>query len=208
MIEFQQVCFTFDGKRVVDCFSQKINTGEHVALMGESGAGKSTIMKSLMGLALPSSGRIVVDDVELTASSVQKIRSKIAWVPQEIQLPYTYVREALTAPFELKVNQGKLFDEAKLYLLFEKVGLEKSLLDRRMQEISGGERQRVMLVLAILLDKKILLLDEPTSAIDTQTREKMIAFLKELSVTLFAVTHDDSFAATCDRTFYISKIRE
>ena len=75
-----------------------------------------------------------------------------------------------------------------------------------MREISGGERQRLMICLAVLLNKKILLLDEPTSAVDSITREKMIDFLRSLDVTLLAVTHDDVFASSCDRIIRINKI--
>lgn len=207
MITFEEVSFEFDGKKVVSGFSEEINPGEHVALMGESGSGKSTLMKALMGLNRLSAGTIRVNGISLDAHSIQKIRNLIAWVPQEVQLPYEYVREAMEMPFSFRVNHQKRFDEQKMFSLFDRLGLEKGVYDRRMQEISGGERQRLMLVLAVLLDKKILLLDEPTSAVDPQTREKMIAFLKELPVTLLAVTHDSKFAEACSRTLFIQKLR-
>ncbi|MEG1903712.1 MAG: ATP-binding cassette domain-containing protein, partial [Bacteroidales bacterium] len=81
------------------------------------------------------------------------------------------------------------------------------LYKRRMQDISGGERQRLMIAIALLLNKKILLLDEPTSAIDPQTREKMTEFLQSLDVTMLSVTHDLQFASSCHRIINISKLR-
>lgn len=208
MIEFQKVSFSFDGKKIIEEFTEKISSGEHVCLMGESGAGKSTLLNSLMGLTVPSSGSIRVDGIPLSSHTIQSVRSKIAWVPQEIHLPYDSVRETVLAPFELKVNHAILLDEKRMFALFEELGLESSIYDRRMLEISGGERQRLMIALAVLLNKKILLLDEPTSAIDPQTREKMIAFLKALDVTLLSVTHDLQFAGSCHRTINISKLRD
>lgn len=208
MIHFQKVSFSFDGKKIIEDFTDVISSGEHVCLMGESGAGKSTLLNSLMGLTEPSEGRIFVDELPVNAQHIQQVRSKIAWVPQEIHLPYEFVYETVDAPFQLKVNQALHFDLQLMYRLFDRLGLEKSLYKRRMQEISGGERQRLMIAIALLLDKKILLLDEPTSAIDPQTREKMIAFLKSLDITLLAVTHDLQFAASCHRIINISKLKE
>lgn len=208
MIEFHKVSFAFDEKKIIESFSEHIKLGEHVCLMGESGAGKTTLLNSLMGLTLPTEGKIKVENIAINYHTIQQIRSKIAWVPQEIHLPYDTVSEAIHAPFELKVNHSIRFDQKRMIDLFLELGLEKEVYSRRMQEISGGERQRLMIALAVLLNKKVLLLDEPTSAIDPHTREKMISFLRSLNVTLLAVTHDLQFASSCDRTIYLSKIRE
>ncbi|MEG1586882.1 MAG: ATP-binding cassette domain-containing protein, partial [Bacteroidales bacterium] len=160
------------------------------------------------GLTIPDEGVILIDGQPVNHHTIQQVRSKIAWVPQEIHLPYELVCETVMAPFELKVNQALRLDEARMYKLFHELGLDNTLYQRRMQEISGGERQRLMIALAVLLNKKILLLDEPTSAIDPQTREKMIAFLQSLDVTLLSVTHDLQFAESCHRTISISKLRD
>ncbi|MEG0949081.1 MAG: ATP-binding cassette domain-containing protein [Bacteroidales bacterium] len=207
MIRFQKVSFSFDGKKIIEDFTETISSGEHVCLMGESGAGKSTLLNSLMGLTTPCEGEILIDDIPVDSHHIQQVRSKIAWVPQEIHLPYEFVMETVMAPFELKVNQGIRLNEVKMYSLFEELGLEKSLYKRRMQDISGGERQRLMIAIALLLNKKILLLDEPTSAIDPQTREKMTEFLQSLDVTMLSVTHDLQFASSCHRIINISKLR-
>ncbi len=207
MIEFQNVTFCFDQKMIIESFSESIAAGEHIALMGESGAGKSTLMNSLMGLTHPSQGRILIDGMELCVGNIQQIRSRIAWVPQEIHLPYEHVCEAIEEPFKLKVNQGKRLDKDVMKTYFLQLGLDDHIYQARMHEISGGERQRLMLIAALLLDKRILLLDEPTSAIDPLTKSKLISFVQELPVTLFAVTHDPDFAKICDRTIHLSKLR-
>ena len=207
MIKFKNVSFVFDDKTIVSGYSEHIKESEHVCLMGESGAGKSTIMKSIMGLIQPDGGKITVCGKEVTHADILSIRSHIAWVPQEVHLPYEFVKEALEAPFVLKVNQSRRFDKDQMFQLFETLSLDKSIYERRMQDISGGERQRLMIALAVMLDKKILLLDEPTSAIDSETREKMIAFLKTINITLFAISHDMPFALTCDRIIRLNKIR-
>ncbi len=208
MIRFKNASFGFDGKEVISLLTETISPGEHVALMGESGAGKSTLISSVMGLISPHSGSVMVDGQELNHHSVFAIRKKIAWVPQEVQLPYTYVEEAMLHPYQLRVNHSKHFDKEKMYQLFDAVGLDRSVFSRRMFELSGGERQRLMLVSAVLLEKDILLLDEPTSALDSATREKVIVFLRKQQVTLLSVTHDASFADSCDRIIVLTKVRE
>ncbi|MGL4292154.1 MAG: ABC transporter ATP-binding protein [Bacteroidales bacterium] len=208
MIEFQNCCFAYDGKKIIENFTEFISSGEHVALMGESGAGKSTLLNSLMGLTVPSSGIIFVDGIELNHHHVHQVRSRIAWVPQEVHLPYGLVRETIQALFQLKVNQTIRLDEKRLCILLQELGLSPDVCNRRMQELSGGERQRLMIALALLLNKKILLLDEPTSAVDPQTRLKMMEFLNKQEVTLLSVTHDLQFAQSCHRIIHISKLRE
>ena len=180
MIKFEDVTFSFDGKLVINNFSEHIKAGEHVCLTGESGAGKSTLMKSIMGITLPVKGEIFINNTPINHNTVCNIRTSLAWVPQEIQLPYEYVKETIESPFSLKVNHNKKLDKDKMFQLFESLSLEKSIYDRRMPDITGGERQRLMIVLAILLETKLLLLAEPTSAIDSDTRNKMNDFLKNV----------------------------
>ncbi len=206
MIEFDNVSFAYSEKILMQGFNHKVMKGEHIAIIGESGAGKSTLLCSLMGLITPRSGEIKVEGKTLDHNSIHSIRGCIAWVPQEIQLPYETVKEALLSPYSLKVNHGKKFDERKMNDCFDKISLCKSVFSKKMSELSGGERQRLMIVSAILLEKKILLLDEPTSALDPETKKKMISFLRSLDVTLLAVTHDMDLAEICDRKIVLNKL--
>ena len=206
MIEFDNVSFAYCEKILIQEFNQKVVQGEHIAIIGESGAGKSTLLCSLMGLVTPRSGEIRVDGRTLDHNSIHSIRGCIAWVPQEIQLPYETVREALLSPYSLKVNHRKKFDEQKMYDYFDRISLCRSVFSKKMTELSGGERQRVMIVSAILLEKKILLLDEPTSALDPETKKKVNHFLRSLDVTMLAVTHDVELVEICDRKIVLNKL--
>jgi ABC-type multidrug transport system ATPase subunit len=207
MIHFRETTFAFDGKTVVDRFTLHIARGEHVCLTGESGAGKSTLLGAVVGLALPVAGEIEVDGLRLDASTVQAVRSRVAWVPQEVHLPYETVREAVEAPFHLRVNHGKRLDEGRMLALFDRLGLDRALLGHRMQELSGGEKQRLLLVVACLLDKPILLLDEPTSALDARSRSRLISFLASLDATILAVSHDAELAESFARSVSLAKLR-
>ena len=207
MIQYKGISFVFSGKKIIDNFDCHILPGEHCALVGESGSGKSTLIGALMGLILPDEGNIYIDGIELNPSSIQHLRSYIAWVPQEVQLPYETVRETVMAPFSLKVNHRRRFDEKRFISLLSELGLDgEEILAKGMRQISGGEKQRVMIALAVLLDKKILLLDEPTSALDFYSKERMTAFLKKLNVTMLSATHDGTFAQNCDKIIRLEKI--
>ncbi|MDO5570397.1 MAG: ATP-binding cassette domain-containing protein [Bacteroidales bacterium] len=207
MIIFNNISFCFDGRTIIDNFSEKIATNEKVCLMGESGAGKSTIMQGIMGLRHPVSGEIIVDNLTLAPATVQLIRNRIAWVPQEINLPYDSVENCAKSLFALKVNSDKFFDKNRMFEYFDNVALERNIFNKKMNELSGGERQRLMIVFALLLEKKILLLDEPTSALDSSARSMLIEFLKSLEITMLAISHDENFASSCGRIINIEKIR-
>ena len=207
MIQYKEISFVFSGKKIIDKFDCRISQGEHCALVGESGSGKSTLIGALMGLVLPESGSILIDGIAVNPSTIQQLRTYMAWVPQEVQLPYETVRETVMAPFSLKVNQGHKFDEKRFINLLSELGLEgQSILTKGMRQISGGEKQRLMIALAVLLNKKILLLDEPTSALDFYSKQKMTEFLRKLDMTMLSATHDGTFAESCDTIIRIEKL--
>lgn len=206
-INFDHVSFTFDNRKIIESFSTTIPAGAHVALMGESGAGKSTLINSIVGLTLPSSGEIKVAGFSVDAAHIYQIRSFTAWLPQDVNFPYETAMEALLAPYSLRVNKNLRFDREVCLSLFEKIGLDAAVIDKEIKNISGGERQRLMLVSALMLNKKILLLDEPTSALDGTTRDLFASFLKSLAgTTILAITHDEHFASSFDRTITLKKI--
>ena len=206
MISFENVSFVFGEKIIIKNFSAQIKKGEHICLMGESGAGKTTLLNSVVGLTLPISGKIKVFDLELNHLNIKQIRSFVAWLPQEINLPFEFAKEVIENAFSLKVNKHLAFDKNKLFDFFSNVGLEKEIYEQPMQKLSGGERQRFMLVASLLLEKKILLLDEPTSALDGATRDKLTNFLKTLTdTTILAISHDEHFAKSFDKTIILHK---
>jgi ABC-type multidrug transport system ATPase subunit len=208
-IKFDKVTFEFDGRRVVDAFDELVEGGEHLALMGESGAGKSTLLNSVVGLTTPSSGRVVVAGMEVSPSNISRIREATAWIPQELNLPYSGVEEVLTAPYALRVNRHLTYSKRSALALFERVGMDASLYDKRLEMLSGGEKQRLILISALMLNKRILLLDEPTSALDSLSRDRLVDFLKSLEgTTLMAITHDAEFAGSMDRVLKLEKLSD
>lgn len=181
-----------------------INRGESVCICGGSGSGKTSLLKTVLGFVPISEGSISVDGTLLNHKTVDHIRKKIAWIPQELSLPSEWVSEMVRIPFELKTNREAGFRKETLMDYFILLGLEKEIYDKRVNEVSGGQRQRIMLAVTALLNKPLLIVDEPTSALDPDSCMRVISFFRSLcdkGMTILSVSHDKQFAAGCDRVF-------
>lgn len=173
-------------------------------LYGPSGHGKSTLLASVPGFVLPDEGSIRIDGRTLDATTVQQVRRRTAWLPQEFTLPYDTIQELIEAPFRLRINQALKPSRETVLEHFDRLGLEHELYDKRSIEISGGQRQRIMLMIAALLQKDIVLLDEPTSALDPDSIARVIDYIHSLhEATVLMVSHDARFIDSFDRKIYI-----
>ncbi|WP_431320281.1 ABC transporter ATP-binding protein [Rhizobium sp. YTU87027] len=178
-----------------------IAKGELVALLGPSGCGKTTTMRSIAGLLAPASGRITLDGDEISRVSPNK--RNVGLVFQSYALfPHLTVYENVAFGLRLKGIGGKDLD-AKVSAGIKSVGLAK-FTDRKPAELSGGQQQRVALARSMVMEPKVLLLDEPLSNLDARLRLEMRAELqrvqKETGVTMIFVTHDQIEAlALADR---------
>ena len=153
-----------------------------------------------MGFVPLKEGTIKVGDTLLDKSTIDIIRRQIAWIPQELALPFEWVKEMAALPFDLKVNRSVPFSEERLYEYFDDLGLEHDLYTKRVNEVSGGQRQRIMLAVAAMLNRPLIIIDEPTSALDAGSTDKVLAFFRrqaEKGAAVLAVSHDKDFASGC-----------
>jgi len=185
-----------------------IHSGETVAIIGPSGSGKSTLLGLLAGLDKPSGGRVVIDGVELFAFDEDgraALRAeKLGFVFQSFQLlPSLTALENVMLPLE--IIERKNAKQSSMEVL-QRVGLGDRLMHYPNQ-LSGGEQQRVAIARAFAPQPKILLADEPTGNLDTQTGQRIIDLLFDLNsekgATLVLVTHDKELAARCDRMLHL-----
>jgi len=186
-----------------------VKKGELMAIIGNSGSGKSTLLNILGGLDRPSAGKVRVGEWDLLkmtdAQLVEYKRRTVGFIWQNNArnlLPFLTALENVEVPMMLN---GKVDREYARQLL-EWVGL-KERMNRKLQELSGGEQQRVAIAIALANRPELLLGDEPTGSVDTQTSDTIMGIFRnlnrELGVTIVIVTHDLSLAAKVDRVVAI-----
>lgn len=191
MICFENVSVAYGDHRVFRGLSFAVEPGERIALTGPSGAGKSTVLGCLLGWVQPEQGRILVGNIELTVSSIWELRRRMAFVPQEADLGRGSVNEFLERPFQYAANREKCGNLSRVPVLMEALGLASKLRDTAVELLSGGEKQRVALLAALLLDRPILMLDEVTSALDEESAQRVAALLEaQREVTMLGVVHE------------------
>ncbi|MFA5629496.1 MAG: ABC transporter ATP-binding protein [Dehalococcoidales bacterium] len=192
--------------RAVSGVTLDIKEGEFVALVGPSGSGKSTTMHIIGGLDTPTSGKVIVDEQDLTRASDKELsfyrNEKIGFVFQAFNLHPTYTAtENVALPLIFsRIGKSKRIELANEALRV--VGLAERA-SHRPNQLSGGERQRVSIARALVTQPKILLADEPTGNLDTKNGKNIMELLsqlnKEKGITLIIVTHDMEIAAVAER---------
>ena len=200
MLHINNACIAFGTEVLFSGFEMKLEKGETACIVGQSGCGKTSLLNAVMGFVPLYEGTIKVGGTLLDKSTIDLVRRQIAWIPQELALPFEWVKEMVSLPFELKVNRSVPFLEERLFMCFDELGLEHELYFKRVNEVSGGQRQRIMLAVAALLNKPLIVIDEPTSALDTGSTDKVLAFFRrqaEKGAAVLAVSHDKDFASGC-----------
>jgi ABC-type sugar transport system ATPase subunit len=202
MIAVDNLCIRA-GRFVLANVSFAVAEGQYAVLMGKTGCGKTTILEAVAGLKRMQGGRVLLWDRDVT--DLKPADRGVGYVPQDLALfPTMTVRDHLAFALEVR-GQPRAEVEQRVAELADLLGLEK-LLQRRPQGLSGGEAQRVALGRALAFRPKVLLLDEPLSALDEDTREEMYGLLRlvrrQTGVTALHVTHSATEAhKLADRVF-------
>lgn len=170
-------------------------------LCGKSGSGKSSLLRTLLGLHPLKSGTIYFQEKPLTPVSVQTIRSCTAYIGQEPMLGAENVREALLLPFQFKAHRDHRPKEAQLIEVLQRLQLPADILNQESNRISGGEKQRIALARGLLLGKKLYLLDEVTSALDAESKQVVFDVFSDPQLTVLSVAHDPEWLERCDIIF-------
>jgi osmoprotectant transport system ATP-binding protein len=196
VIRFEGVAFAHpDGATILHHLNLSFAPGETTAIVGRSGAGKTTILRLVNRLLLPTAGRVIVQGRDTAAWDPIRLRRSIGYVLQDVGLfPHMTVEENVSLVPRLEQWQADRM-KVRARQLLEMVGLSPATFaDRRPHELSGGQRQRVGLARALATDPPILLMDEPFGALDPITRmevrREFAALQQHLRTTVVLVTHD------------------
>ena len=192
-VEYREVTVTAPNVTILDGITLSIRAGERVAYLGRSGAGKTTALKTINGLCMPSAGEVIVDGTSVARQNLVALRRGIGYVLQQPALfPHRTVYDNVaTVPRLLSWEEERIRDAAETLLRHLDLPLEK-FAQRFPRMLSGGEQQRVAIARALIVSPRILLCDEPFSALDPLIRSELQTLLLGATrdTTLIFVTHD------------------
>lgn len=212
-LELQEVGFRYlpDGPWVLNTISLRIEQFDIVGIVGSSGSGKTTLIALILGLLRPQKGSVLCDGRDLAQpQNVSEWHKKVAYLPQEVFLiDDTVARNVALGVDEDKVDENKLncaLTKAQLGEMLDKMpnGIN-SQIGEKGYWVSGGQRQRIALARAFYYDSEVLILDESTSALDTETADEIINELRQLKgkVTIIVITHQNALLELCNKVYQL-----
>jgi putative ABC transport system ATP-binding protein len=201
-LEARELVVLREGRRILDGASILVRSGEAVAIQGPSGSGKSTLARTLATLVEADSGTVLLGGQDAREIAPTQFRTRVAFLAQQPAMFEGTVRDNLGAGPAL---HGRSLGDAQARELTLAVGLDESILPREARTLSGGERQRAALARALANTPEILILDEPTAALDPDAGARIIELLRALSargLSVLMVTHVEAHARALGGTRY------
>jgi len=190
MIQFQNISLKLGNRQLLDQFNLIVSEGEKVVLTAPSGSGKTSLLNLILGFIDPDKGIIRFNRTEVKPGNMQRIRSQIGYLSQEIDFPNGKVSEVFQEIFSYSANKHIHYTTEKLAGKLRDVDLPTGILQKNTSDISGGERQKLGWALVMLLDRPVLLLDEPTSALNEKQKLFFIDYVTATNKTVICASHD------------------
>ena len=201
-LQIRQVDFSYLDELVLQDINLSVEAGEMVGLLGPNGSSKTTLIKLASGILKPNQGEITLDGSSLSQLNRKSIARRVAVVPQQFHIPFAFTAgEVVTLgriPFVKAFAGGTAADRQVVAAAMERVGISQ-LAQRRFDELSGGERQNVVLAMALAQQPELLLLDEPTVHLDINHQVETLELVRSLNleqkITVIAAMHDLNLAS-------------
>jgi putative ABC transport system ATP-binding protein len=191
ILEFSNVSFSNEGKSILKNLNIRVESGDYISIVGPSGSGKSTFLKLCNNLISPSEGNILFNNKNVSEYNPIELRKKIAYC---FQMPHLFgdtVMDSLSFPFKIR---NKKVDMDRIKYLFSLFSMNEEFIDEKVLNLSGGEKQRIALMRTLMFTPEVLLLDEVTSALDSENTlivENIINKLNNEGSTVLWVTHNE-----------------
>lgn len=212
VLSLKEISFSYDSKPVLDNISYDFEEGKIYCIVGKSGAGKTTLLSVLSGLASPDSGSIYYNDEDIKSIDKYKFRSRyIGVIFQSYNLitKFTAVENVMLS-MDIAGVKGKGKKEKAMEIL-KSVGLDEEESNRRVLKLSGGQQQRVAIARALSYDANIILADEPTGNLDSETQNEIMCIFRKLAnegKCVILVSHSPDVAGMCDETYELKRIKK
>jgi len=205
MIKVENLTFKYEQNCIFKNLSFEIKKNEKVSITGPSGCGKSSLLSILAGFQAEFDGSVKINGLELNAKNVRQIRNFTAWVPQNVSLRFDYVKDLFTETYNLVNNKKNIPSERKIFEMLEKFNLEKEIVQKKFADISTGEKQRILTVNSLLLNKSLLIIDEPTASLDSENKERLCDIICAIpDLTVIAATHDEYFSQKSNKIIHLT----
>lgn len=195
IIKYNNVSMSYGDNAIINNFNLSIEKGEFVTIIGSSGCGKTTILKMVNGLILPTNGEVIVQGENTKTANITELRRKIGYAIQgSVLFPHMTIEKNIAYVPNLlnKVDKKQTMQAVDKWMQI--VGLDEAMKKRYPHQLSGGQQQRVGIARALAASPNILLMDEPFGAVDEITRmslqDEISRIYKETGITILFVTHD------------------
>jgi ABC-type bacteriocin/lantibiotic exporter with double-glycine peptidase domain len=215
-IKIENISYQYEKNlpNILNNFSFDIVKGERIVIKGETGSGKSTLVNIISGLFSPKKGKILVDGVEINSKNIKNWQKNIAIVPQTVFLNDASVQENIAISLDKNfIDLEKVKESSKIAQIYSFIESLPNKFDQRVGErgvrLSGGQRQRIGIARSLYRDAKVIILDEPTNALDPETEKLVMDSISNLSkdITLIMISHSDKSLKYFDKIINLDKFK-
>lgn len=201
----EKLNFSYNIENGIFDINIEVDNGEFVGIIGPNGSGKSTLLKNIYRALTPSGGRIFLDGEDILKMSPRKLALKMSSISQENDVPFGFLTKEIVAmgryPHKGILDSDTDEDRKIISKALNLLGMEK-IASRKYTQLSGGEKQRVMIARALAQETNFLVMDEPTNHLDINYQIQILSLLKNLNMTVLSSIHDLNIASLyCDRIY-------
>ncbi len=202
-ITINNLTIGYDGHTLFEDVSFEVHPGQKYRIDGPSGSGKSSLLRAMLGFVTAQKGTITIDGQPINHKTAWSLRHHIGYVTQEPDLGHQQVLDCIRRPFSYKANAHLKWNQQSLHEWLERFNLPGALLSKQTTDLSGGEKQRIAVIVALLLDRPLMLMDEPASALDKTSKQILRDVLADVQKTIVFISHEDALTDIADASFQL-----